>query len=322
VFVSRIRAGDWVEVLSAGEIKKTLDRRGCLEGLPFMPEMLTSVGRVLRVRQRAERTCVHPPQGRFPQLSGCLTLAGLRCDGSAHAGCQLGCALIWKEAWLRRLEGPDAGPRADIGEPVTTFPSNLSLPTMSGQDPRTYTCQGTELVRATTPGDPLWKPVQYLRFVRDRTYAPAELVGVFGRIASRRLAGLVPFGDASRAGSAGDGALGLRPGEWVKVKSRREIQQTLGPTGKLTGLAFGGDMTRDCGRVFRVRERVEQIIDERNGRVRAIADTVILEGSICDRYLGCARRMPILWREAWLQRVEAPGVASRAVGRPARRRLT
>lgn len=319
--MSRVRAGDWVEVLSAEEITKTLDRRGCLEGLPFMPEMLTSVGRVFRVRQRAERTCVHSPQGRFSQLSGCLTLVGLRCDGSAHAGCQLGCALIWKEAWLRRLEGPDAGPWAKANEPVIMFPPNLSLPTMSGQDPRTYTCQGTELVRATTPGDPLWKPFQYLRFVRDRTYAPVELVGVFGRLASRRLTGLVSFGDVPRACGAGEGALGLRPGEWVKVKSSREIQQTLGPTGKLNGLPFGGDMTRDCGKVFRVRERVEQIIDERNGRVRAIADTVILEGSICDRYLGCARRMPILWREAWLQRVEAPGVASQAVARSARRRL-
>jgi len=34
------RAGDWAEVKSADEILASLDERGCLDGLPFMPEML------------------------------------------------------------------------------------------------------------------------------------------------------------------------------------------------------------------------------------------------------------------------------------------
>jgi hypothetical protein len=35
-----LRAKDWVEVRSAEEILATLDEHGCLDTLPFMPEML------------------------------------------------------------------------------------------------------------------------------------------------------------------------------------------------------------------------------------------------------------------------------------------
>lgn len=36
---STISAGEWVEVRSKEEILRTLDSKGQLEGLPFMPEM-------------------------------------------------------------------------------------------------------------------------------------------------------------------------------------------------------------------------------------------------------------------------------------------
>ena len=35
-----------------------------------------------------------------------------------------------------------------------------------------------------------------------------------------------------------------------------------------------------------------------------VHDTVILEGSVCEWHRGCACGIPILWREAWLKRVE------------------
>jgi hypothetical protein len=321
VFVSGIRVGDWIEVRSSEEITKTLDQRGCYEGLPFMPEMRQFTGRRLRVQQCAGRTCVHPPQSPLPRLTGCFTLAGLRCDGSAHGGCQLGCMLFWKQVWLRPVDGPDirSGPapssqgnvqRTGDGEAGTAAREAHPPAASKGQVPRVYTCQGTELARATTPGDPLWKPLPYLRLLRDGTYTAPELAGTLGRIASRRLTAMVLPRTSTGRTDSGDGVLGLRPGEWVKVKSSREIRQTLDSAGKLNGLAFGGDMVRDCGRTFRVRERIERIIDERNGRVRRIANTVVLEGSVCNHHLGCARGMPILWREAWLQRVATPDAAS------------
>lgn len=70
------------------------------------------------------------------------------------------------------------------------------------------------------------------------------------------------------------------------------------------GLSFAGDMYGQCGRRMRVWTRVDTIIAERTGRLRPVQDTVILEGSICDRYFGCDRGMPFLWREIWLRRIE------------------
>ena len=43
----KLRAGEWVEVRSKEEILKTLDKRGQLEGLPFMPQMFALWGRRL-----------------------------------------------------------------------------------------------------------------------------------------------------------------------------------------------------------------------------------------------------------------------------------
>ena len=34
-------------------------------------------------------------------MKNAVFLEGLRCDGSAHGGCQRGCLFFWKEAWLK-----------------------------------------------------------------------------------------------------------------------------------------------------------------------------------------------------------------------------
>ena len=102
--------GDWVEVRPASEIVQTLDTDDALQGLPFMPEMLPFAGRRFKVVQRAERTCVHPPHVPFPKLADSVVLDGLRCDGSLHGGCELGCMFFWKESWFRRAhDGSRAG---------------------------------------------------------------------------------------------------------------------------------------------------------------------------------------------------------------------
>lgn len=292
--------GNWVEVLPAPEILRTLDADQSLEGLPFMPEMLPFCGKRYRVALRAERTCVHPPEIPFRKLQGSVVLEGLRCDGSLHGGCQLGCMLFWKEAWLRSVragrpaEGP-AGPK-----PATAFRVT------SASDPERYFCQATELPRATAPGNPFWKPGQYLRLLKVRTFTLSEFLAMFARPGSRRIRRLLrsigPHRTAAEAPT--EATLGLEPGEWVEVKSRDEILQTLDAQRMHKGLSFGGDMYEQCGRRMRVLSRVDRIIVEGTGRLRPVHDTVILQGSICDRYFGCARGMPFLWREAWLKRVE------------------
>jgi hypothetical protein len=298
---SLLLPGMWVEVRSPDEILSTLDADQSLEGLPFMPEMLPFCGRRYRVALRAERTCVHPPAMPLRRLEGAVVLEGLRCDGALHGGCQLGCMLFWKEAWLRRV--PDANTSDAASEPEET----PALRVTRSSDPERYFCQATELPRATYPGDPLWKPGQYLRLLKVRTFTLSELFSMFVRMGRRRAARLLRPVTQHRvtARARNDATLALRPGEWVEVKSRAEILPTLDERRTFMGSSFGGDMYEECGRRLRVHKRVDRIIEEGTGTLRPVQDTVILEGSLCDRYFGCARVIPFQWQEVWLKRVES-----------------
>ena len=110
---SRLRAGDWVQVRTKEEILATLDADGRLEELPFMPEMLAYCGRKLRVGKRAHKTC-DPAIGIIARkMENTVHLDNLRCNGSAHDGCEAACLIFWKEAWLK-----PANDDASIVEPV------------------------------------------------------------------------------------------------------------------------------------------------------------------------------------------------------------
>src|SRR5438105_7089844 len=96
-----LRAGDWVEVRSAAEILATLDKRGRLDALPFMPEMLQYCGKRFRVIKTAHKTCDTIGTYKGRSMVNAVHLEGLRCDGEAHGGCQARCLLFWKEQWLK-----------------------------------------------------------------------------------------------------------------------------------------------------------------------------------------------------------------------------
>jgi hypothetical protein len=297
--------GMWVEVRPAGEILATLDENQSLEGIPFMPEMLPYCGRRLRVAVRAERTCVHPPEVPFRRLEGTVVLEGLRCDGSQHGGCQLGCMMLWKEAWLRRI--PASLGTQPPAQPATDQPLPM-LRSTRADNPDLYFCQATALPAATAPGGSFWGPGQYLRALKVRTYTLPEFVMMFARPVGRRVGSVirVAAGRKPPLGESPEPSLGLQPGELVEVRSADEIRRTLDANRMLRGLTFAGGMYQQCGQQLRVHQRVEWLIEEKTGRLRPVADTVILEGSTCDRYFGCARQMPYLWRESWLKRPQ-PG---------------
>ncbi|BDG10037.1 hypothetical protein [Anaeromyxobacter paludicola] len=298
-----LRPGDWVEVRSPAEIASTLDGDGAVEGLPFMPEMVPWCGQRLRVALRAEHTCVHPPEGRLRRLRNAVTLEGLRCDGASHAGCQLGCALFWKECWLRPVTGPSA-PAVPAGPAASADLANLPVHPRGAPD--RWQCQGTALPAATSRGEPLWSPGQYVRMVEVRTFTARQVVEMLLAGGMRRVRKVLRR-RASSPPAPAPSAAPLRVGDWVQVRGREEIFATLDEHGKLQGLAFGGDMEDYCGVRARVGARVERIIEEATGRLRTVRGTVILERVSCRRYLGCARAMPILWREAWLRPAPPPG---------------
>jgi hypothetical protein len=99
-------------------------------------------------------------------------------------------------------------------------------------------------------------------------------------------------------------ALGLRPGEWVRVKPEKEILASLDHCNQNKGLIWMPIMSRYCDKKLKVYKRVDKIVLESTGEIRKLKNTVLLEGGICDGIYGCDKSCFHFWREVWLERVE------------------
>lgn len=110
--------GDLVEVRAESEILATLDERGELDGLPFMPEMLRLCGRRFVVDKVASKVCDTINWTGLHRMNDAVHLAGVRCDGAAHGGCQAGCLIYWKTVWLKKAGSTQDHSGADAaGQP-------------------------------------------------------------------------------------------------------------------------------------------------------------------------------------------------------------
>ncbi len=300
---SSLHRGQWVRIRTEAEIASTLDTEGKLEGMPFMPEMARYCGQVVRIYRRARKTCVEGNSLR--RLGGALLLEDLRCDGSHHDGCQRHCMYFWKEAWLEPVEAAASSPMPPPG-PLSPWASQL--PTRSGER---YLCQSTELLGATRPLS-RWNITHFFPEIQDGDLSFGQFLCILAWTVAdrgRRLIGMNPLTvvcgthlDSSR------GDLNLQSGEWVRVKSESEIRQTLDSEGKNRGLSFESDMASHCGGTFQVDFPIQRIILEQTGNLIPIAHTVALKGvnctGICTK--NCPRNNTLYWREAWLERAEAP----------------
>ena len=146
---------------SSSDRKQRSSRRwtpmGALDGLPFMPEMLAYCGQTFRVFKRADKTCDTVGSTAMRRLHDTVHLEMLRCDGSAHGGCQAECLLYWKEAWLARVDPGSSGQQAT--QPAA-MPGRAEGPdrqaliqltdrrTVSSPPSGRYYCQATELPSA------------------------------------------------------------------------------------------------------------------------------------------------------------------------------
>jgi hypothetical protein len=157
--------GEWVEVRSQQEILATLDDSGTLEALPFMPEMLQYCGKQFRVYKSAHKTCDTIKKSTNRGMTNVVHLDGLRCDGTAHGGCQARCLLFWKTAWLTRVDGsqpkgyPVQTPRQSRNEieiaktqcDLASLIRATRVPLIKGEHAEElYRCQATDLLQATT----------------------------------------------------------------------------------------------------------------------------------------------------------------------------
>jgi hypothetical protein len=124
--------------------------------------------------------------------------------------------------------------------------------------------------------------------------------------ASPSLHGQIPDGAPTPTGR-----LDLKPGEYVRIKTQTEIEQTLDKKGRNRGLWFDPEeMAPYCGHVVKVRKSVTKIIDESTGKMLHMKQPcIMLEGVVCKAEyascrLNCPREIPSYWREIWLERIE------------------
>jgi hypothetical protein len=312
---SQLRRGDLAEVRPADEILATLDETGSLEGVPFMPEMLEHIGRRFRVEARVERACDTVCGTGTRHMPSTVLLDDLRCTGAAHGGCQAGCRIYWKEAWLRRVSSATPPPRPSAPTAVQELEQRARANATTTNDGKmAFRCQATEFFRATELVS--WRDIGSLfREYTCGNVGPGRLVRVgfraFATELKRKFNRLSNFPFEHHGGAlAAPTPVSLEPGDLVRVRSASEIAETLDESGKNRGLWFDKEMVPFCGQQRRVKSRVERFIDEQSGElVELKSDCFILDGVVCsgdlsDRRWFCPRAIYPWWREAWLRRVE------------------
>jgi hypothetical protein len=344
----RLRAGDQVEVKTAAEILATLDEAGCLDGMPFMPEMLAFCGRTMRVAAVAHKTCDTKCKTGGRSIEACVHLEDSRCDGSGHGGCQARCNLFWKEAWLRR---PGASRQAAQTNHRPPACSEAALARAAYRDEagvRRYSCQATQILEASKPLA-WWDPRQYIRDVTLGNASVSTVVKVLimswfnawrrygypyrlSHWMSRKahpiiFGGPTPIEWAPLAQPPGstEAAVGVQPGDRVRIKSHAEIRSTLKDS-RHRGLWFDVEMVGYCEREFPVALRVEKIINEKTGEMMQMkSPCIMLEGVVCrglysDKRLLCPRAITPYWREVWLERADDAAATKTPVESAAKQR--
>lgn len=342
---STLKVGDLVEVRSREEILCTLDARGELDGMPFMPEMLQYCGKRFRVFKRAHKTCDY--SGEWPHrvrwVNDCVHLE-MRCSGEAHDNCQAGCLIYWKGAWLKAVKPGDPQVEVPLQQLTSPKASEFALCKVDAlyantcsvsESVKTYRCQATQIPAAST-ACPWWDLRQYLQDyfsgnVPLRRVVDALVYSIYFHISqlgiglgkpmrwlyntTHKLWGGTRFPETPGSIPAGERtpsvSLGLQPGELVRVKSHDEILKTITVDRQNRGMYWSAELVPYCGKELRVLSRVSRLIDEKTSRMIEMKNAcIVLDGAVCDaRYSPCRMLCPKsmfgYFREVWLERVDS-----------------
>jgi hypothetical protein len=316
-----LRKGDLVRIRSVDEILSTLDDDSTVDGLLFMSEMLQFVGREFRVQASAHKTCApgrEEGQGGIRQMDNTVHLVGVKCDGSAHGGCQAGCQIFWREEWLRPTSKPQPAASATTDETaLAILTPQTSRTSDSGES--VYRCQATDVERASRP----LSKSDLRQYVRDLTSGNVTfrvlLVGLVAyafrqyqlmtqRVLPRRLrirgGKPYPFYQGTGTG-ARTPIVDVGPGELVEIRKKDEIMPTLSPENRNRNMWFDAEMVPFCGTRARVNRNVQRIIDESTGKMIKLSDCVVLDNVSCPGiyHRFCQRGIDMYWRSAWLRKV-------------------
>lgn len=292
--------GDVVEIRSLDDIVQTLDASGCFDALPFMPEMAQLCGQRARVYRCVDKIYDYGRSNTLKRLEDAVLLAGLRCDGSAHDGCQASCYLLWKRSWLRPVADGESG-RQRLEQHVPTA-------WRQGTASRSrYSCQYTQLAAASTPIRQ-WDIRQDLRplFTGNVTlvaFCVALLTRLFNTVQSTRGGVSYPAMMVTTGGSTRSVGPSLAPGDPVRVLAMKDIAKTLDQHGRNRGLWFDAEMVKQCGRRHTISHNVERIIDSTSGQMLKMKNSCLLLTGVdvsgeFHRFLAQHERP--FWRAVWL----------------------
>jgi hypothetical protein len=304
--IAKLNPGDLVDVKLPDEILQTLDDDGTVDRLPFMPEMILFCGKRFRVSRRAVKTCWYghgSGMRRFP-AEDVVLLDGVRCSGADHDGCQKGCNIFWREAWLRKIQNPE----------IPSLPANgaerlrARLKTVIG--PNRYFCQSSEILNATVELSKMERFSKCVDEVRSRNAGVFEVlrrIGIWTFWRVRRVL-IGPYARGKYQATPAQ-SLNLQPGESVEVKRLESIRETLDQKAHNRGLFFTPSMSLLCGQRRKVDRKLEKIIVDGTGEMRSLSNTVFLQGELCEcscvAFGGCPRGEFSYWREIWLTRIES-----------------
>jgi len=278
------------------------------------------------------------------RMKDAVHLEGVRCDGTGHGGCEAGCLIFWKEAWLKRAENDVVSPETlrHTGAVLTegcqcTVNKILSASQATNSEgEQIYSCQATDVYKFTSYMK-MWDPRQYVRDLRSGNLASglaghsrrqraldfvlsilrvlsAIIVSLFNEVQLRRHGMLYPF-VAGKLRKTPLETLNLQPGELVQIRNKEEILATLDNQNRNRGLQFGFEMLTYCGGIYRVLHRVNRIIDEKTGKMLNMKyPCIVLQGVACrsDYHRLCPRAIYHYWRENWLKRAADIPVSDRA----------
>ena len=107
-----LRVGEIVEVRSEARSWPRSTSTASSTGCRSCPRCWPFCGRRFRVDKLALKLCDTIDSTGMYRMRNAVHLEGLRCDGQAHGGCQAGCHIYWKEAWLKRVPAGEPGPAA------------------------------------------------------------------------------------------------------------------------------------------------------------------------------------------------------------------
>jgi hypothetical protein len=101
--------------------------------------------------------------------------------------------------------------------------------------------------------------------------------------------------------------LDLKPGDRVRVKTKKEIESTLDSRRRYQNCLFMDEMGDCCGKTYTVLKVVHHILDEKDLVMRRTKNMVILEGLKCPGtrpFTECDRSCYFFWKTAWLEKIK------------------